>query len=288
MLDLFINSKNSLSGLEAALRIAISNANNFNTPGFKYTYSSFTTVYAEAVSSGTETQNPIHFGNAMTLGATSTDFSQGNLSLGTQLDAAIVGEGFFIMSSSPNDFEADAAKVFTRAGRFQLDFNNKYIVDSFGRKVYGYELNAAGKPKSNKLVPLETQDSADVGIIAGGLLVSNFTEAKQDATTAKPMYQLALTTFQNKQGLVVTSGGAYSTTVASGDQLDISVSGGQLAPGSASRYGDVLGENLESANIDVAKVALDMNILNRSFQAVQGVIDDISKILSGLISKIGG
>jgi len=31
--DLYINSKNALLGLESALRIAISNANNFNTPG---------------------------------------------------------------------------------------------------------------------------------------------------------------------------------------------------------------------------------------------------------------
>ena len=130
--DLYINVKNSLVGLESALRIAISNANNFNTAGYKYTFSTFTTVYSEAMSSGTKSTNPIHFGSSMTLGSTSTDYGQGNLTLGTALDSAIVGEGFYVISSSAVDFEPGSPKLFTRAGRFQMDSTNTFLTDSFG------------------------------------------------------------------------------------------------------------------------------------------------------------
>ena len=289
MLDLYVNVKNSLKGLIQALRISISNANNFNTPGYKYTFASFTTVYSEAMSSGTRTQNPMHVGSAMTMGSTSTDFSQGNLSIGTSMDTAIVGEGFFILSQNAFEFAKGADKVYTRAGRFQTDSSNKYITDSFGRKVYGFKVDANGNAINNELVPLETNGEQDLGFLEGGILASNFSLAKNDtAVQAKPMYRLALTTFQNKQGLVPASGGAYTPTVSSGEQLSVNVSEGAIGSNASGSYGNIVGETLESANVDIAKVALDMNLLNRGFSAVQAVIDDIGKIVNQLISKIIG
>ena len=37
MLDLYVQNKNSLTALGSALKVAIANANNLNTTGFKYT-----------------------------------------------------------------------------------------------------------------------------------------------------------------------------------------------------------------------------------------------------------
>lgn len=288
MLDLYVSSKNALIGLESALRIAISNANNFNTPGYKYTFASFTTVYSEAMRGGTETQNPLHVGSSMTLGSTSIDFSQGNISLGTEMDNAVVGEGFFILSNSSVEFESSSPKVYSRAGRFQTDTNNNYVTDAFGRKIFGFELDSSGNIISDELVPIQTKGSTDVGFLDNGVFVANYSASIEDEDIdAVPMYQLALTSFQNKQGMVPVRGGAYKNTISAGDELPISVSGGEIGT-SGSTYGDVLPDSLESANIDVAKVALDMNLLNRGFSAVQGVIDDITKILQNLIQKIGG
>jgi len=288
MFDLYKNIQNSIGGLTSALRIAISNADNFNTPGFKYTYASFTTVFSKTMSPGTETQNPMTVGSSMTLGSTTTDFSQGNVGFGTALDVAVVGDGFFSLSQSAQEFDPTAPKVYTRAGRFQVDFSNTYLTDSFGRKVYGYKLNGAGQIESRELVAIQVSDQTDIGFIDGGVLVNNFQKNKDDIaagsanpTARQPLYQLALTSFQNKQGLVVGEGAAYKSTSASGEPLDYAVSG-ELS------YGNVLGERLESSNIDVAKVALDMALLNRGFSAIQGVIDDVNKVLSGLISKIPG
>ncbi|NBV84193.1 flagellar hook basal-body protein [bacterium] len=288
MFDLYKNIQNSIGGLTTALRIGISNADNFNTPGFKYTYASFTTVFNTELSAGTETKNPMTVAGSMTLGSTTTDFSQGNIGFGTGLDASIVGEGFFMLSRSAQDFEGGSSKVYSRAGRFQVDFGNKYLTDSFGRKVFGYKLNSSGEIESGELVPMETNGETDIGFVDGGVLVSGFqahkdaiTSGSEDVPAQVPMYRLALTSFANKQGLVIGEGSAYMATAASGDPLTPDIAGG-------ASYGEILGERLESSNIDVAKVALDMALLNRGFTAIQGVIDDLNRILSGLIQKIPG
>ena len=50
----------------------------------------------------------------------------------------------------------------------------------------------------------------------------------------------------------------------------------------------ILSESVESSNIRVAKVALDMALINRGFSAIQGVIDDVNKIINNTISKLTG
>jgi len=286
MFDMYKSIGNTVNALNSALRIAISNADNFNTPGFKYTYASFTSMVNEVVSSGTEKTNPLELGGSMTLGSTSTDFAQGNLSFGTNLDVAVVGEGFFALSDSPLDFGSNSNKVYTRSGKFQVDFQNKYLTDAFGRKVYGYKLDTAGNIIDHNLVPIETNSETDIGFIDGGILVSNYQKRKDDIAAGSaspaenvPLYRLALTSFQNKQGLITVEGAAFRGTPASGEPLSF----GAATEGS---YGNIKASTLESSNIDVAKIALDMALLNRGFSAVQGMIDDLNKIMSGLISKL--
>lgn len=289
MFDLYIDNKNSLTSLEGALRIAISNANNFNTPGFKYSFTSFTTMYKEAVSSGTKYTNPLHTGSGMTIGSTSTAWEQGNLGIGTSLDAAIVGEGMFILSHSATEYDSGSKKVYTRAGRFQVDSTNTYLTDAFGRKVFGYKLDTQGNIASRELVPIQTNGSTDIGIDDNGMVVDGYAANQADSENpTTPMYQLALATFQNKNGLILTTGAAYEETVASGAQLDPGVAGESVGGSDVSSYGSVLGGQLESSNVDIAKVALDMNLLNRGFSAVQAVIDDVTKIIQNVMKIVGG
>jgi flagellar hook protein FlgE len=284
-LDLYVNSRNSLIGLETALRIAMSNANNFNTPGYKYVFASFSTMYAEAISSGTETTNPKHVGASMSIGATSTDYSQGNISIGSNLDVALSGEGFLMVSASAIAYQESDPKLYTRSGRFVLDSENKYITDTYGRKVYGFKVDSEGNPINSELVPIETDGHLDVGFTDGGIFVANFNKNKQGSGEAKPLYRLAVTSFQNKQGLVLTSGGAYRPTAATGDRFVPGIAQGKIGD-TNNTFADILPESLETSNVDVARVALDMNILNRAYSAIQAVIDDNSKIMSSLISKI--
>ena len=282
MLDVYLSNKNAIVGLESALRIAISNANNFNTPGYKYTFSTFTTMYTEAISTGTDVTNPIETGSGMMLGSTSTDFSQGNITIGTELDVAISGEGFFMISASAAEFSGNANHLYTRSGSFQVDNTNTYLVDDFGRKVFGFPVDENGDVTSTVPEAIQTGGFTSLAFEDGGTLLGN------PDGEAVPLYKIALTTFQNKEGLISSSGGAYKSTYSSGDAFDAGISGSLIAEDSASSYGDILSESLEGSNVDIAKVALDMNLLNRGFSAVQAVIDDVTKIINELIKKISG
>ena len=288
MLYLYKNIGNTLQALEGSLRIAISNADNFNTPGYKYSYGSFTSVFSESVGMATETTNPMVLGSSMTLSSVSTDYSTGSLGFGTPLDVAIDGEGFFAFSASAGQFDTGSDRVYSRAGRFGVDFNNEFLIDGFGRKVMGFELNDSGGVVSSGVVPVQTEGELDIGFIDGGILCANF-NANRDALLRgdanppplKPLYKLGITSFSNKQGLLLASDGAYRETIASGSPLEFGES-------SEGMYGTLLAEKLESSNVDVAKLGLDMATLNRNFAAVQGIVDDVNKTLSGLISKLGG
>ena len=76
-------------------------------------------------------------------------------------------------------------------------------------------------------------------------------------------------------------GGALKGTVASGE-ASTPVQAGENG------LGQILGGSLESSNIRVAQVALDMNLLNRGFSALQGALQDVNKIVNDLLSKLPG
>ena len=287
-LDIYASLKNTYKALLDSLRVATSNANNFNTSGYKASSTRFAAVFARIVQTGTESTNPISLGQSVQVSSVSTDYSPGPLSLGGKLDTAIVGEGFFITSASSQEFGPNSDKTYTRAGRFQVDFNNEYLVDGFGRKIFGYQVNQNGGIVSNELVPIQTDGERDIGFVEGGVLVNNF-QAQKDAINAgstdapeqTKLYRLAISSFHNKEGLIPTTGTSWEPTLAAGTPITPGISGEGI-------YGDIIGESLEGSNVDVAKVALDMTLINRALNAVNGIIDDVNKMISNLISKLAG
>ena len=126
------------------------------------------------------------------------------------------------------------------------------------------------------------------GFIDGGVLVGNFAARRNDIEDGienpslhKPLYRLAVTSFKNRDGLLFSEGNVWRATAASGASLPYGISGQGI-------YGDVFAEQLEGSNVDVAKLGLDMARIQRSFNAVQGVLDDINKMIDKIISKLAG
>ncbi|MEK9658094.1 MAG: hypothetical protein VW378_06985 [bacterium] len=286
MLDLYINIKNAYFAMEGALRVAITNSHQYNTPGFKYSFPVFTTMYERALTSGTESQNPVNLGSSVSLGAVTRDFGQGSIVTGTQFDAAINGEGFFVIADvSQVQYGGAISYVYTRNGRFRKQPHSGYMVDMFGRVVFGYKIDEKGQT-STELVPIQLNDTVDIGFLDGGILASNYERAKENPEeSATPLYRLALTTFQNKQGLGSSDGASFSATAASGENTGFGYSDTKIS-GTNARYGKVLGAQFESSNVDIARINLDLNVLNRGTTAVQGVMDDLGKTLSGFINKL--
>ena len=286
MLDMYINIKNAYFAIESALRIAITNSQQYNTPGFKYSFPVFSTMFEKVLQSGTETQNPVSFGSSLTLGGVNRDFSQAPLVEGTPLDVAISGEGLFVLSDADKvQFSGAISYVYSRNGRFRIQSGTRFLVDMFGRVVMGYSINEEGVT-STQLEPIRIEDETDLGFIDGGILVNNFSAASEsDTASATPLYRLALTTFQNKQGLGSNDGSSFVETAASGPNAGFGSSGSQIA-GTNSTYGEILGNSYEGSNVDIARINLDMTVLNRGTAAVQGVMDDLGKTLTGFLSKL--
>lgn len=285
MLDLYINIKNAYFAMESALRIAITNSHQYNTPGFKYSSPVFTTIFENVLSSGTSSTNPISLGSSISLGSVTRDFSQGSIVDGSNLDVAISGDGFFVTADLTQAISMGAVSyAYTRNGRFRIDGATNHLVDMFGRVIFGFEIDANGNV-SNQLTPIKVEDS-DVGFIDGGILISNFSAATSNPeATGIPKYRLALSSFLNKQGLGSTDGASFVETAASGSPTAFGISQSSIS-GSDISYGAILGRKYESSNVDIARINLDLNVINRGTSAVQGVMDDLGKTLSGFISKL--
>ncbi len=119
--------RSALSGINAAaqeLRIIGNNVANASTTGFKQSRANFADVYA-ASSSGS-TSNSI--GAGVRLASVDQLFTQGNIGFtDSKLDMAINGQGFFIL-------EENGARVYSRAGQFQVD-RDGYIVNASDQKM---------------------------------------------------------------------------------------------------------------------------------------------------------
>eukprot|EP01047_Picozoa_sp_COSAG01_P000336 COSAG01_NODE_6_length_54687_cov_500.907599_5_plen_287_part_00 len=286
MLDLYINIKNAYFALESALRISITNSHQYNTPGFKYSFPVFSTIFEKTLSSGTATQNPLHLGSSLTLGAVTRDFSQGKLVAGTQLDAGISGEGLFVLGDvSQAQFTGAVSYVYSRNGRFRIQNGTNYLVDMFGRVAMGYKVDETGNT-GTQLEPIVLKDAVDLGILDGGLVVNNFSVASSTSgAKAEPLYRLAMTTFHNKQGLGSSDGSSFVETAASGKNTGFGYASTKIK-GTKATYGKIIGGQYESSNVDIARINLDLNVLNRGTSAVQGVMDDLGKTLTGFLSKM--
>ncbi|NMM76302.1 flagellar hook protein FlgE [Acidovorax sp. SRB_24] len=124
----------ALSGINAintSLDTISNNIANSGTYGFKSSRANFSSMYAGSQPSG------VRIGSQ----TQSIDIGGGVLTTGRGLDATIQGRGFFVTKDSTG------VELYTRVGIFATD-KDGYLVDSFNRKVQGYNavVDAAGVP----------------------------------------------------------------------------------------------------------------------------------------------
>jgi flagellar hook protein FlgE len=122
----------ALSGLNAnstAIDVVGNNLANLNTPGFKASAVSFHDLVTQSIGAGLgSTQVGFGVGTPITL----RQFSQGALqSTGGPLDAAIQGDGFFVVQAANSNTE------YTRGGNFLVDTSGN-LITATGEKVQGW------------------------------------------------------------------------------------------------------------------------------------------------------
>lgn len=167
----------ALTGINAAqtyLDTTSNNIANAETYGFKYSRAEFADIYSSGIFTNKDTA--VGLGTYTT--TVSQQFVQGSLSgdTGNNLDLAISGNGFFVLSSECNPEDGSNTtldRTYTRNGAFQLD-DEGYIVTATGEYLQGWAINDDGDVVSLDLnttfaiqIPENTgapQQSSEVGI----------------------------------------------------------------------------------------------------------------------------
>ncbi len=158
-----LRSMNSaISGLknfQTQLDVIGNNIANVNTVGFKTGRVNFQDIISQEMSGASAPTfsnggiNPSQVGLGSKIGSVDTIDTQGNLqTTGRSLDAAISGDGYFVVQDGFN-------QLYTRAGSFYLDASGG-LVTSNGQRVMGYGVDTNGAIDTTKLQPLQIGDAA--------------------------------------------------------------------------------------------------------------------------------
>ena len=112
MFTSFSTALSALSAFSTAVDVVGNNLANLNTPGYKSSVVYFRDLVTQSLGAGLgETQVGFGTGRPLTI----RQFSQGAIQASTGLlDAAIQGDGFFVIKNAQNNV------VYTRAGNFQV------------------------------------------------------------------------------------------------------------------------------------------------------------------------
>src|SRR5207248_7088295 len=129
MFSSFSSALSALNADSTAIDVVGNNLANLNTTGYKTSVVSFHDLVSESLG-GNLGQTQVGFG----VGPPTTfrQFSQGALqTTSSPLDAAIQGDGFFIVRGS------DGSTEYTRGGNFQVDRDGT-LMTATGEKVQGW------------------------------------------------------------------------------------------------------------------------------------------------------
>lgn len=136
-----------VSGLNAhqqMMDVTGNNISNVNTIGFKSSRVTFKEMLSQTIQGASAPQgnragtNPQQVGLGVDIGSIDSDMSSGNLqSTGKTSDAAIQGDGFFVLRDGNN-------QVYSRAGNLNFDENGRLYSSSTGMLVQGWTAKANG------------------------------------------------------------------------------------------------------------------------------------------------
>ena len=223
----------------AKLDVISNNLANATTDGFKRSQASFADTLTQAlqVPGGTGSGVGIGFGTGVALSAVRPDFEQGPLNeTGRELDLAISGDGFFVVT------DATGASRFARAGNFSVNADGQLVLPS----------DQGGLPVEPGIV---IPDDANTVTISPDGTVS-VSRSGQDGTEV--VGQLQAARFLNPEGLVQLGGNLFAESGASG-AAEMGVFGedgcGSLQQGA-----------LEGSNVEYANELIELISSQRAFQ----------------------
>ncbi len=271
MLTTFSSALSALNADTTAIDVVGNNLANLNTPGFKTSEVCFRDLVTESLGAGLgETQ--VGFGTGQPL--TVREFSQGAIQTSSGLlDAAVQGDGFFVVQDSSGH------QLYTRAGNFQADKSGNLLTDT-GCAVQGWTtLKADGTidtngPVSNIVVPVGSlkPPSATANMTVDLNLNSNAAaDSTSDFTTPVTVYDSLGTSHVLTMSFEKTGANTWSYQVeipgddisggTAGTPFDISGASGTLTFGTDGKLTDpASGSPISFSVPGLTDGASDMNI----------------------------
>jgi flagellar hook protein FlgE len=248
-----------------------------------------TQVRAQApVTNGRGGINPQQIGQGVSVAAIDTLFEGGAMQpTGRDLDLAIEGEGFFVISEDP----AGVFKRYTRDGVFYKDYNGN-LVNGEGFYILGISnFDANGMPLQTNppnieadgsnlemlTIPDEIFDGADTYrletfyIDGSGLITAIYDNGERYT-----LGRVALATFPNTNGLEKLGGNTYGISNNTGQP--------QYGNPAGNGLGILRQGNLETSNVDLANEFTEMIITSRAYQANSRIITTSDEMLLELIN----
>ncbi len=246
----------ALSGLNAAsvgLRTTANNIANAGTTGFKQSRAEFANVVAaRAPTAGA-------VGTGVRTSRVAQQQTQGNSRFtDNALDAAIGGEGFFVLNDS-------GSRLYTRAGEFSVDANG-YVVNSQGQRLQAYPIGSNGQfntaaPTDLRLAPGRV---ISISVDQTGVVIAHYSNGQ-----STQLGKVALANFTNPQGLQQVGDTTWAESSASGAAV--------LGEAGTAAFGPIQTGALETSNVDLTEQLLNMLAFARQFDMQAKVIRTASE-----------
>jgi flagellar basal-body rod protein FlgF len=226
---------------ERNLTVVANNVANVNTTGFK----GDKTVFAEFMNKAKSKLPAAPALQYALVDQLSMDTSSGSLhQTGRSLDVALQGDGYFTLETPKGD-------RFTRSGSFVLDRDGVLRTTS-GNAVLRETTNTTDPTKRRIQVPIDTRE---VGVNPDGTVTADGLE----------IGKLQLAHFNSQDDLLR-------------DGLTVFVPKPGVTPQAVARTTTTEQGYLESANVNAISGMNELIVLNRSFEALQKVIDTFREL----------
>lgn len=305
MLRSMYSGVSGMRSYQTKMDVIGNNIANVGTTAFKSGAAQFQDLLSETLSTG---QAPIdgglgginskQVGLGVSVGKISTVMSNGALQpTGRDLDFAIEGNGFFIVSDA-KETAGDFQYKYTRDGSFQRDSNGTMIT-SAGMNVLGKSFVTldGGVPSYDDSNAADWEASTDKDMSAetfGAIIIPDdlgdpygelvsFTidgtgmiKARYSSGDNLVMGQLAVARFANPGGLDKMGGNSYAVSQNSGEP-NLGISG-------VDGFGIIRKGYLEMSNVDLANEFTEMIITSRSYQANSRTITTSDEMLQELLN----